>query len=301
MPLWLALAIRELFTALVITLFVLVAEILEGLTVGRGRRAIQHLVDLLPNVATVWRNGAWLEINIPEVTLADEVLVRPGGRIPVDGKVAKGHSFVDQSPITGESMPVEKSAGTSVYAGTINLSGSLQLHIERLGRDTTFGKIIEAVEHAEKSRAPIQGIADRLAGYLVYFALGAAVVTFLITHNIRSTISVVIVAGACGIAAGTPLAILGSIGRAAQDGAIIKGGLYLEKLAEVDTILLDKTGTLTFGTPEVMEIRPASGVTEEQLLEAAAIAESQSEHPVAKAILKKAAQMGMHVRQPDRF
>jgi heavy metal translocating P-type ATPase len=296
-----ALAIREIFTALVITLFVLVAEILEGLTVGRGRRAIQRLVDLLPNIATVWRNGVWQEINIPEVTLADEVLVRPGGRIPVDGKVAKGHSFVDQSPITGESMPVEKSAGASVYAGTINLSGSLQIHIERLGRDTTFGKIIEAVEHAEKSRAPIQGIADRLAGYLVYFALAAAVITFLITHNIRSTISVVIVAGACGIAAGTPLAILGSIGRAAQDGAIIKGGLYLEKLAEVDTILLDKTGTLTYGTPEVMEIRPASGVTEERLLEAAAIAESQSEHPVAKAILKKTAQMGIHVRQPDRF
>lgn len=296
-----ALAIREIFTALVITLFVLVAEILEGLTVGRGRRAIQHLVDLLPNMATVWRDGAWQEKNIPEVTLSDEVLVRPGGRIPVDGKVAKGHSFVDQSPITGESMPVEKSAGTSVYAGTINLSGSLQIHIERLGRDTTFGKIIEAVERAEKSRAPIQGIADRLAGYLVYFALGAAVITFLITHNIRSTISVVIVAGACGIAAGTPLAILGSIGRAAQDGAIIKGGLYLEKLAEVDTILLDKTGTLTYGTPEVMEIRPASGVTEEQLLEAAAIAESQSEHPVAKAILKKTAQIGIHVRQPDRF
>jgi heavy metal translocating P-type ATPase len=296
-----ALAIREIFTALVITLFVLVAEILEGFTVGRGRRAIQHLVDLLPNIATVWRDGAWQEINIPEVTLSDEVLVRPGARIPVDGKVAKGHSFVDQSPITGESMPVEKSAGASVYAGTINLSGSMQIHIERLGRDTTFGKIIQAVEHAEKSRAPIQGIADRLAGYLVYFALGAAVITFLITQNIRSTISVVIVAGACGIAAGTPLAILGSIGRAAQDGAIIKGGLYLEKLAEVDTILLDKTGTLTYGTPEVMEIRPASGVTEEQLLEAAAIAESQSEHPVAKAILKKTAQLGIHVRQPDRF
>jgi Cd2+/Zn2+-exporting ATPase/Cu+-exporting ATPase len=282
-------------------LFVLAAEILEGLTVGRGRRAIQRLVDLLPNTATVQRNGAWEEINIREVTLADEVLVRPGGRVPVDGKVSSGHSFVDQSPITGESMPVEKTAGASVFAGTINQSGALEIQIERLGRDTTFGKIIEAVEHAEKSRAPIQGIADRLAGYLVYFALAAAAVTFLATHNIRSTISVVIVAGACGIAAGTPLAILGSIGRAAQDGAIIKGGLYLEKLAEVDTILLDKTGTLTYGTPEVMDIRPANGVTEAQLLEAAAIAESQSEHPVAKAILKKASQMGISLRQCTRF
>jgi heavy metal translocating P-type ATPase len=173
--------------------------------------------------------------------------------------------------------------------------------VEHLGRDTTFGKIIEAVERAEKSRAPIQGIADRLSGYLVYFALAAAAITFLMTRNMRSTISVVIVAGACGIAAGTPLAILGAIGRAAQDGAIIKGGLYLEKLAEVDTILLDKTGTLTYGTPQVMEVRLADGVSSSSLVEAAAIAESQSEHPVARAILTKAAELGIHVQQPDRF
>jgi heavy metal translocating P-type ATPase len=296
-----ALAIREIFTALVITLFVLAAEILEGLTVGRGRQAIQRLIDLLPSIATVSRHGEWKEVGIGEISVHDRVLVRPGARIPVDGKVVGGHSFVDQAPITGESMPVEKIAGAIVYAGTINQSGALEVSVEQLGRDTTFGKIIEAVERAEKSRAPIQGIADRLSGYLVYFALAAAVITFLITHNTRSTISVVIVAGACGIAAGTPLAILGAIGRAAQDGAIIKGGLYLEKLAEVDTILLDKTGTLTYGTPQVMEIRPANGVSTRSLLEAAAIAEFYSEHPVAKAILSKASQMGIRFRQPDRF
>ena len=296
-----ALAIREIFTALIITLFVLVAEILEGLTVGRGRQAIQRLINLLPSNAVVRREGEWKDVPILEIAAGDDVLARPGSRIAVDGKVIGGHSFVDQAPITGESMPVEKGAGAVVYAGTINQSGALEIRVERLGRDTTFGKIIEAVERAEKSRAPIQGIADRLSGYLVYFALAAAAVTFLITHNTRSTISVVIVAGACGIAAGTPLAILGAIGRAAQDGAIIKGGLYLEKLAEVDTILLDKTGTLTYGTPEVMDIRPANGVSTESLLEAAAIAESQSEHPVAKAILNKASQMGIRVRQPDRF
>jgi heavy metal translocating P-type ATPase len=296
-----ALAIREVFTALVITLFVLGAEILEGLTVGRGRRAIQRLVDLLPRTATVRERWEWKDVGTGQISVGDEVLVRPGARVPVDGKVVGGHSFVDQAPITGESMPVEKAVGALVYAGTINQSGALEVRVERLGRDTTFGKIIEAVERAEKSRAPIQGIADRLAGYLVYFALAAAAITFLITHNTRSTISVVIVAGACGIAAGTPLAILGGIGRAAQDGAIIKGGLYLEKLADVDTILLDKTGTLTYGTPEVMEIRPAMGVTTESLLKAAAIAESQSEHPVAKAILSKASQLNIHFRTPDRF
>src|SRR6202049_4447184 len=296
-----ALAIRELFTALVITLFVLVAEILEGLTVGRGRKAIQHLVDLLPSVATVRRSGSWTDVEIEDVSAGEEVLVRPGGRIPVDGKVVGGHSFVDQAPITGESVPVEKHPGAIVYAGTINQSGALEVRVERLGRDTTFGKIIDAVETAEKSRAPIQGIADRLAGYLVYFALGAAGLTFLVPHHIRSTISVIIVAGACGIAAGTPLAILGAIGRAAQQGAIIKGGLYLEALAEVDTVLLDKTGTLTFGTPELLNVHAADGISGEDLLKTAASAESRSEHPVAKAILRKATHLGIRYKDAEQF
>jgi Cd2+/Zn2+-exporting ATPase/Cu+-exporting ATPase len=296
-----ALAIREIFTALVITLFVLVAEILEGLTVGRGRTAIRHLVGLLPTTATVRRNDSWQDVETKEIAVGDIVLVKPGTRIPVDGVVVGGHSFVDQATITGESMPAEKIRGTSVYAGTINQSGALEIQVDRMGRDTTFGKIIDAVERAEKSRAPIQGIADRLAGYLVYFALGAAALTFVITHNMRSTISVVIVAGACGIAAGTPLAILGGIGRSAQLGSIIKGGLYLESLATIDTILLDKTGTLTYGTPEVVDVRPADGVPVASLLQAAVTGESRSEHPVAKAILKKASNMGISGEEPERF
>jgi heavy metal translocating P-type ATPase len=296
-----ALAIREIFTALVITLFVLVAEILEGLTVGRGRTAIRHLVGLLPTTAIVRRNESWQDVETKEIAAGEIVLVKPGTRIPVDGVVAGGHSFVDQATITGESMPAEKSKGASVYAGTINQSGALEIQVDRMGRDTTFGKIIDAVERAEKSRAPIQGIADRLAGYLVYFALGAAALTFLITHNMRSTISVVIVAGACGIAAGTPLAILGGIGRSAQLGSIIKGGLYLESLATIDTILLDKTGTLTYGTPEVGDIRPVEWVPVASLLQAAATAESRSEHPVAKAILKKASNMGISGEEPEKF
>lgn len=228
--------------------------------------------------------------------------MRPGARIPVDGIVIGGNSFVDQAAITGESFPVEKLPGTGVYAGTINQSGALEVRVEKLGRDTTFGRIIEEVERAEKSRAPIQKTADRLAGYLVYFALGAAVLTFLITHNVRSTISVIIVAGACGIAAGTPLAVLGAIGQAAQKGAIIKGGLHLETLSRADTVVLDKTGTLSYGTAEVLEVSPAEGVSEENLLAAAAIAESRSEHPLAKAILNRgAAILGHPPIEPDRF
>jgi heavy metal translocating P-type ATPase len=296
-----ALAIGEFFTALVITGFVLAAEVLEGLTVGRGRRAIQSLLDFLPRTVAVRRNDAVVEIASDQVQVGDTVIVKPGGRIPVDGIVLGGRSFVEQAAITGEAMPVEKAPGDGVYAGTINQSGALEIAAQKLGRDTTFGRIIEAVERAEKSRAPIQKTADRLAGYLVYFALGAAVLTFIITHNVRSTISVVIVAGACGIAAGTPLAILGAIGQAAHQGAIIKGGLYLEALSAVDTVLLDKTGTLTFGTPQIREVVSANGFGEQQIIAAASIAERKSEHPLAKAVMARATELAIPVADPDQF
>ena len=180
-----------------------------------------------------------------------------------------------------------------MYAGTFNQTGTLQVLVEHLGKETTFGKIIEAVEH---SRAPIQKTADRLAGYLVYFALGAALLTFIVTRNARSTISVIIVAGACGIAAGTPLAILGGIGRAAKHGSIIKGGLFLEKLATIDTVVLDKTGTLTYGTPEVVEVKSADGWPAQVVLKTAAVAELRSEHPVGKAIVNRCISRSIGVR-----
>jgi len=296
-----ALAIGEFFTALVITGFVLAAEVLEGLTVGRGRRAIQSLLDFLPRTVAVRRDDQLIEVPSDQVQVGDIVIVKPGGRIPVDGVVVGGHSFVEQAAITGEAMAVEKTQGDGVYAGTINQSGALEIAAQKLGRDTTFGRIIEAVEHAEKSRAPIQKTADRLAGYLVYFALGAAILTFIITHNVRSTISVVIVAGACGIAAGTPLAILGAIGRAAHQGAIIKGGLYLEALAAVDTVLLDKTGTLTFGTPQIREVVSANGFGEQQIIAVASIAERKSEHPLAKAVMARATELAIPLAEPDEF
>jgi len=296
-----ALAIGEFFTALVITAFVLAAEVLEGLTVGRGRRAIQDLIDFLPRTVSVRRNHEVVEITAENLELGDAVIVKPGGRIPVDGLVLSGRSFVEQAAITGEAMPVEKSPGDAVYAGTINQSGALEVEAQKLGRDTTFGRIIEAVERAERSRAPIQKTADRLAGYLVYFALGAAVLTFIVTHNVRSTISVVIVAGACGIAAGTPLAILGAIGRAARLGAIVKGGLYLEALATVDTVLLDKTGTSTFGTPQIREIVSSDGFALREIIAVASIAECKSEHPIAKAIVARAAELAVPAVEPDEF
>jgi Cd2+/Zn2+-exporting ATPase/Cu+-exporting ATPase len=296
-----AAAIGEFFTALVITLFVLVAEILEGLTVGRGRHAIHDLLDFLPRSVAVRRVSGVETVAAEELRVGDAVLVNPGGRVPVDGLVLHGRSFVDQSRITGESMPVEKQAGASVFAGTINQSGALEIRTDRIGRDTSYGKIIEAVEHAERSRAPVQRLADRLAGYLVYFALGAAALTFLVTRDIRATISVVIVAGACGIAAGTPLAILGAIGRAAREGAIVKGGVHLETLSTIDTVVFDKTGTLTLGRPEIRDIDPAPGIPAQAVLEVAAIAERRSEHPLGMAILARADALGLVPEEPSRF
>ena len=296
-----ALVIGEFFTALVIMLFVLVAEVLEGMTVERGRHAIEQLLHYLPRTAIVRRGAEATEVPLEAVVVGDAVLLNPGAKVSIDGTVIAGHSYVDQATITGESMPAEKSVGDPVFAGTINQSGALEVRAERLGRDTSFGKIIEAVERAEHSRAPVQRLADRLAGYLVYFAIGAAIITYLVTHDTRSTISVVIVAGACGIAAGTPLAILGAIGRAARQGAIVKGGRFLETLATIDTVAIDKTGTLTFGTPAVTEIYPTSGATAKAVIEAAAIAERRSEHPLGRAILGRAESLGIAVVEPEQF
>jgi len=296
-----ALAIREFSPAVFILFFVLAAEFLEELTVDRGRRAILDLLSLLPKKALVRRDGDVREVPIAEVRLGDIVVIRPAAEIPVDGVVVVGHSTVDQSTITGESRPVEKIVGSAVFAGTTNHSGVLEVRTKRLGRNTVFGRIIDAVEKAERSRAPIQKLADRLAGWLVYFALGSALATFIITHNARSAIAVVIVAGACGIAAGTPLAVLAAIGRAAQRGAIVKGGRYMEALGAIDTVVLDKTGTLTFGEPYVVAVTPCSGDDPAHLLQLAAIAERPSEHPVAKAILKEAARLKVPLSEPESF
>jgi heavy metal translocating P-type ATPase len=296
-----AAAIGQFFTALIITLFVLVAEVLEGLTVGRGRKAIRDLLEFLPREVSVRRSGSIQAVSAEELRIGDAILVAPGGRIPVDGTVLSGHSFVDESRITGESMPTEKTADTHVFAGSINQSGALEIRAERIGSDTSYGKIIEAVEHAERSRAPVQRLADRLAGYLVYFALGAAALTYLITRDIVSTISVIIVAGACGIAAGTPLAILGGIGRCARLGAIVKGGVHLETLGRVNMVVIDKTGTLTFGRPEVQRVVSSGSAGAGEILDAAASAELRSEHPLGKAIVAYVRGLGRPITEPESF
>lgn len=296
-----AAAISEFFTALVVTFFVLVAEELEHLTVDRGRAAITDLIDVMPHRATVRRDGVISVVPIETIGIGDRILVAPGENIPVDGVVMAGASYVDQARITGESMPVKCREGDVVFAGSINQSGALDIQVDRIGRDTSFGRIIDAIENAEQSRAPVQRLADQLAGYLVYFSFAAAILTYLLTGDIRDTISVIIVAGACGVAAGTPLAVLGGIGRAARNGAIVKGGKHLETLGRIDTIVLDKTGTLTFGEPRVLAIHPAAGHAKAELLRLAAAAELRSEHPLAKAVVAEARTRGIAVPEPDSF
>jgi heavy metal translocating P-type ATPase len=282
------LAIQQFFTGLVITLFVLIAEFLEHLTVDRGRNVLEKLIAMLPQKATVRRNTEEKEFDIAELQKDDVVIVKPGASIPVDGIVIKGYSTVDQSSLTGESMPVEKATGSQVFAGTLNQTGVLEVRISKVGEQTAFGKVLAILQEAEKNRAPIQKTADKLAARLVYLAIAGTIITWFLTHNIVAAIAALIVAGACGVAAGTPLAILAGIGRVAKEGIIIKGGIYLEQLAKVNTVVVDKTGTLTFGIPEVTTIKTFNSVSEEAVLQLAYSVEQHSEHPLAEAIVTKA-------------
>ncbi len=296
-----ALSLFEVLTCLVIIFFVLIAEELESLAIQRGRHSVRSLLELLPRTALKLEGGVEKEVDARNLAKGDILIVKPGMRLAADATVVSGHTYIDEASITGEPMPSEKTIGSRVYAGTINQSGAIEVRVDNVGADTAYGKILQAVEDAEKSRANVQKIADRLAAYLVYFAIVMAGITFLITHDVNQTISVIIVAGACGIAAGTPLAILGAVGRAAQNGTVVKGGIYMEKLATIDTVVFDKTGTLTVGKPKVVSIIPAFGVTPETVLRIAAAAETMSEHPIAQAVVTAAQEEGFEVQRPQKF
>ncbi len=301
-----AAAIGEWVTALVIAVFVLAAEVLEDLSMDRGRDALTDLMSFLPQTARVVtgpHTDETTEVPLDEVRPGQVIALSPGGRVPVDGIVRTGWADVDQSRITGESMPVQVGPGDRVPAGSIT-RGALELEVERVGEDSSYGRIVAAVRHAQSSRAPVQRLADRLAARIVYLALAAALVTYLATEDVRSTISVIIVAGACGVAAGTPLAVLAAIARAARCGAFVKDGTHLEQLSAVDTVVLDKTGTLTVGAPRVVAISPAESsatpcANEDEVLALAAAAEWNSEHPIGQAIRTEAAMRDLTVPIPS--
>ena len=301
-----AAAIGEWVTALAVTVFALCAEVLEDLSMDRGRDALTDLMSFLPQTARVVTGPHTDEISevpLDEVRPGQVIALSPGGRVPVDGVVRTGRADVDQSRITGEALPVQVGPGDRVPAGSIT-RGALELEVERVGEDSSYGRIVAAVRHAQSSRAPVQRLADRLAARIVYLALAAALITFLTTRDVRATISVIIVAGACGVAAGTPLAVLAAIARAARCGAFVKDGTHLEQLSAVDTVVLDKTGTLTVGAPRVVSVTPVESVAqpgagEAEILALAAAAEWNSEHPIGRAIHTEAAVRDLTVPVPD--
>ncbi len=311
-----AAAIGEWVTALAVTVFALCAEVLEELSMDRGRDALTDLMSFLPQTARVVgapettesaesaeaaeasQSPGVTEVPLDEVRPGQVIALSPGGRVPVDGVVRTGRADVDQSRITGEALPVQVGPGDRVPAGSIT-RGALELEVERVGEESSYGRIVAAVRHAQSSRAPVQRLADRLAARIVYLALAAALVTFLVTRDVRATISVIIVAGACGVAAGTPLAVLAAIARAARCGAFVKDGTHLEQLSAVDMVVVDKTGTLTVGEPQVVSVLPTEAAAGEgEVLALAAAAEWNSEHPIGRAIYAEAAVRDLTVPMP---
>ena len=269
---------------------------LETRSKGKTSQAITRLMDLAPKTAAVQRNGVEVEIPVEEVMMGDLVVVRPGGRIPVDGIVVEGSSSVDESALTGESLPVEKGPGDQVAAATINKSGYFVFQATRVGEDTTLAQMIRLVEEASASKAPIAKLADKVAGVFVPVVIGIALVTavvwFILTQSIESAltagVAVLVISCPCALGLATPVAIMVGTGKGAENGILIKSAEALETLHTVRTVVVDKTGTLTQGKPAVTDCIPAAGVTEEELLCVAASLEKPSEHPLADAILTEA-------------
>ena len=285
--------------AMILTLITL-GKFLETRAKGKTGDAIRKLMDLSPKTANVLRDGVESEVPVEEVRIGDTVVVRSGGRIPVDGTVVKGRAAVDQSALTGESIPVEKRIGDTVVAATINTEGYLEFRAEKVGEDTTLAQIIHMVEEAGGSKAPIARLADKIAGIFVPVVMTIAAVTFAVWMIINgdlefaltNAISVLVISCPCALGLATPVAIMVGTGRGAGMGVLFKNAEALENLHRIDTVVLDKTGTLTTGKPAVTDILP-NGISDVQLLKIAASLEKQSEHPFAKAILAKAAKLSL--------
>jgi Cu+-exporting ATPase len=295
--------------ATIVTL-ILLGKYLEARAKGRTSEAIRRLVGLQPRTARVVRDGAELEVAIESVASGDLVVVRPGERIPVDGRVEDGASFVDESMITGEPLPAEKTAGSEVVGGTVNQTGAFRLRASRVGADTVLAQIIRLVEEAQTGKPPIQALADRIASVFVPLVILAAIATFAtwllvgpdpaLNHAFVAAVSVLVVACPCAMGLATPTAIMVATGRAAELGSLFRKGPALEALAKADTAVLDKTGTLTKGRPELVAVHALDGY-EEQALRLAASAESLSEHPLARAVVAAAQARGIDWPAPEAF
>jgi P-type Cu+ transporter len=301
-----ALIVGQWATAAVVVFFMRIGDYIERFTTERARRAVKELDTLAPQSARVIRDGVEVEVELQDVNPGEIVVVRPGEMIPVDGEVISGQATVDQATITGESLPVEAGPGTQVYAATLATLGSLRVKAKQIGPDSTFGRVIKMVEHAELHRGEIQRLADRFSSYYLPVVVSIAALTFILRQDALATAAVLIVACSCAFALATPIAILASVGAAARRGLLIKGGKYLESLAHVDVILIDKTGTLTLGTPQVTDVLVVNGeadnlLSQNTILQLAASAERYSEHPLARAVREAAELKGLTLSEIEDF
>ena len=294
----------------VIITLILLGKSLEAVSKGRTGEAIKKLMGLAPKTAVILQDGKEREIPIDEVEIGDIIVVKPGAKIPVDGVVIDGHTAIDESMLTGESMPVDKQAGSAVYAATINTTGAIQFRANKVGADTALEQIIRLVEDAQGSKAPIAALADKVAGVFVpivcLIACAAGVAWFIGTGGnigfaLTIFISVLVIACPCALGLATPTAIMVGTGKGAENGVLIKSGEALETAHRVNIVVLDKTGTVTEGRPTVTDLLTAGGMEAERLLQIAASAEKGSEHPLGQAVVKKAQDEGLELPQADRF
>ena len=294
-----ALMLREPFVAAEVVFIALVGEVLEAFTADRAMRSIRRLFDQTPRVARVRRGGTIVEVPPHEVEAGEIVVVAAGERIPVDGPIVQGRSTVDQSTLTGEPIPVDRGPGEDVYTGTINQYGQIEVRAERVGHDSTFGQVLALVADAQARKAPLQRVADRLAGYFLPFVLGAAGVTVVVGWLLgwpdagERAVAVLVVACPCALILATPAAVMASMAWLARHGVVIKGGAALERLARCDAIAFDKTGTLTIGRPTLSSIEPIDGRSADDLLGLAAAVERGGRHPLAEAVCRAADDRGL--------
>lgn len=279
----------EYLTAAVVSLVMMLGALIEEITSDSARRAIQALVNVMPDTATVIDNGEQRTVAVAEIKVGDVLLVKPGERIPADGLIAKGVAAIDESSMTGEPIPREKAPGESVYAGTLDLSGLLEIEATSVGSDTTLGRVIELVSDAEAHRPEAIKLIDRYARWFTPTILACAGLTWAVTGETSRAVAVLIVGCPCALILAAPTAVVAAIGRAARSGILIKGGLYLEAVARANAVLFDKTGTLTEGKPTVDGLVAVDGFDEREVLALAAAVEQNSTHPLARAVLDAAA------------
>jgi Cd2+/Zn2+-exporting ATPase len=291
-----ALLIGEYSAAALVALMMLVGEMLENFTMARADNALHELSSLTPDNVTLLRDGREVVTPVADVRAGDLVLVRPGGRIPVDGRILRGHAAVDQSAITGESLPIDKCSGDSVFAGTLCSGGALEIQVAKVGEETTLGGMIRLVREARTTQAPVQRIANTYAQYLIPIALSIAALTYLLTRDIVRSITVLIVICPCALVLATPTALVAAIGNAAKRGILVKNGTAMEQIGRVDIVAFDKTGTLPLGELRVTETLCFDGLGATELLRLAASAELPSEHPLARAIVAEARTQGIEMQ-----